>query len=340
MAKSLFVLFLFILQLGQGNLVATHSDQSNNPSDILLNWGKNEVLTSTERRPARTAILIIAPPKIGNCYASKRWKIGKKTWEQYMNSHPNVDCYFIQCTNPDQNREDSNQVWLEGNTIYVGDWEYAKHGNDRILHKTIAAMEWLLPNYTHFIRTNLNTFINLKNVNEYMETHHQSFYTTPIWQSEWYTVGYSIMYTADVAAHIVSEYKQLVAREDRIIMSPHLSDDCAMTALATGVWPLDVIHPFRCCPTLPFGTRQLMCPESLLTTRLSTYGAFLLPPISLKTAIKYCNMGPETMMLYRIREGLSLSELGQFYQYLLEKIYPEVPTVNVVEYAEWIDQTN
>ena len=275
MAKSVFSFLLFLVCFYDSNVLLANRS--------LTGWSTQEILQPTERQPARTAVLIIQAPIMGNCFVENRWKLGKKTWEQYMNSHPNVDCYFIKSVPPDPARGD-DQVWLQGNTIFIGDWWYEKFRSDRILYKTIAAMKWLLPNYTHFIRTNLNVFLNLKNVNEYMETHHQSFYTTPLWQSEWYTIGYSIMFTADVAKHIVNEFYRLDEAHERRI-DPNHSDDAAITSLATGVWPYDHRHRFNCCPALPPGVRQLMCRESLSTSRLSKYGALLTPPITLDAAL-------------------------------------------------------
>lgn len=134
-----------------------------------------------------------------------------------------------------------------------------------------------------------------------------------------------------MAAHIVKEYRRFEGLE---IVSPYRADDCTLTSLATGIWPFDPVeHVFRCCPTLPAGIRQLMSEESLATTRLSPYAALLLPPISLDKAIDYCNQDPNTRILYRIREGLDLDQLAQFYEYLLDKIYPSISRTNLVEYA-------
>jgi len=297
----------------------------------LRDWKKGEyvILNPTKRKPARTAVLIIAPPRLGDAYVECRWKVGKKVWEQYMNAVPNVDCYFLQSTYP---REGClEQVWIEGNTIYVGDWWYEKHGEDRILHKTILAIEKLLPNYTHFIRTNLNTFINLKTVNEYMETHHQSMYTAFLWENQWYTIGFGILFTADVAAHIVDEYRRL---EGLDIVNCYQADDALLTSLATGIYPRNHFeHVFHCCSMLPLGVRQLIWIDSLFTMRSSQYGMRLLPPISLRKAIEYCKKASATTMLYRIREGFDLDELAELYEYLLHKIYPELSCANLVEYA-------
>jgi len=336
MKKISSLITLYILLLGLNILDAAHPDQSGRKKDLLNDWKKNVLIGSTEKKPARTAILIIAPPVMGNCPVFNRWKLGKKVWEQYMNNHPNVDCYFLQCTNSRPGQEE--QVWLEGNTIYVVDSWYDKYGIDRILHKTIAAIEWLLPHYTHFIRTNLNTFINLKNANMYMETHHQSFYTAFLWQTAWYALGYGIAFTADVAAHITKEYRRLEAAGIDFIDPSH-PDDCVLTSLATGVCPSNVcpsnkIHPFRCCPSLPFGVRQLMSLESFSTLRLCQFGALLIPPITLEQAIDYCQKASPTIILYRIREGLTLQDLAQFYEFVLQKNYPELPYIDLVKYVE------
>lgn len=299
----------------------------------LSNWNASILLQETVRHPAKTAVLIIAPPTMGNCFISNRWKIGKKVWEQYMNSHPNVDCYFLQTTYPDPSKDE--QVWLEGNTIYIGDQWYQIHHSDRILHKTIVAMEWLLShnNYTHFIRTNLNAFFNLKNVNEYMETHHQSFYTTPLWQSAWYTIGYVILHTTDVAEHMVKEYRRLEA-DDIELISPNHADDGALTSLATGVWPYDNPHPFTCCPTLPFGVRQLMSYDSFAPKRISQYGVLLTPPITYKKALNICERAGLNKIIYRTNGDLSLSEIAELYQYLMKTNYPELPCIDLLEYSE------
>jgi hypothetical protein len=304
----------------------------------IHDWMPNHsvILRPTKQSPSKTAILIIAPPSLGLSDTESRWKLGKKVWEQYMNTNPNVDCYFIQYTSL-KDKRNLEEVWQEGNTIYVADSWYENNKTDRILHKTIAAIEYLLPNYTHFIRTNLNSFLNLQTVYYYTKCHHQSMYTGPLWQGEWYVLGYGILFSADVATHITNEYRRL---EGLDIVSHRRADDCVLTSLATGVYPLGPSeHLFSGCPTLPLGKRQLMSNDSLLYTRLSRYGALLMPPISLEEAIQYCENGGDSIMLYRIRHGLTLEELANFYQYLLDKIYRDLPTIDLVEYAKSLTET-
>ena len=314
--------FFFVLCL----LILTQGEAS-----ILRNWeNKNcSLLTSTEEKPAKTAILIISPPVFCADYAECRWALGKKVWEQYMNSHPNVDCFFLQVAHPKENSLE--EIWIEGNTIYVGDLWYEKYGQDRILHKTILALEKLLPNYTHFIRTNLNTFFNLHAVHDYAKSHHQSMYTGPIWEKQWYVIGYGALFSADVAAHMVDEYKRL---EGQDVISHTLSDDHILTSLATGIYPHGrVSNPFRSYPGLPAATRQVMCRNSILAKRSSDYGLLLLPPISVKSVIGLCEKAKKTVMLYRIREGLDLPSLAEVYEYLLHKSYPDLSIIDLVDYS-------
>lgn len=298
----------------------------------LHDWVSSKIIESSDKVSARTAILIIAPPRLGNYSTELRWALGKKTWEQYMNCNPCVDCYFLQTAPPRKDKDDSEQVWIEGNTIYVGDIYQEKYGNDRILYKTIAALKHLSPYYTHFIRTNLNTFFNLSAVSAYMETHSASLFTTPVWQTAWYAIGYGVIFTKDVAEHIVREYERLETEGSELI-SHHHADDGAITALATGIWPYDPDHPFCCCSALPTAVRQVMCEDSFSTDRISKYGVLLLPPITLDTAIQYCEQAGDTPMLYRNREGFTLQELAKLYEYLLQKVYPEIHHNDLEEYV-------
>ena len=165
---------------------------------IERDWkpGAFELLNPTERKPARTAVLIVLQPDdmanlkhLNGTYTGCRWQLGKKVWEQYMNVHPNVDCYFVQHT--DLREGDSEQTWIEGNTIYVGVGSDSRENGGIPVSKTIAALEKLLPHYTHFFRANISAFVNLNTLNEYAETHHQSMFTGPLWRKD--VGGYLVM---------------------------------------------------------------------------------------------------------------------------------------------------
>ncbi|HEX2580040.1 MAG TPA: hypothetical protein VHK67_06545 [Rhabdochlamydiaceae bacterium] len=308
-------------------------------------WGQFEILQPTERKPARTLVLVVTSPDdtldLRN-YRDCRWVLGKKVWEQYMDSHPNVDCYFLQ--NAKLREGTSEQIWIEGNTIYVGEEGYKDHGIP--VRKTIIALEKLLPHYTHFFRTNVNAFVNLKQLNEYAETHHQSMYTGPLWQLPfWYLLGYGLLFSSDVAAHIVSEYRRL---EGSYLASHYPPEDLVLTALATGIFPYyDYIGEhnlqqgfikkdlkFTLCPSLPFGVRQLMCGASYSTTRLSLYGVQLSPVPSFEEAIEYCKVSLSQAILYRMRSGYDLDKFAELYQFLLDNIYPDLPKVDLIEFAK------
>lgn len=326
-----FLLLILSTQINSKQQAVLAKEQQEAPA--CLNWKKNKVLETTRKKAARTAVLIICPPKFEDDYNNCRWKLGQKVWQQYMNRHANVDCYFLQSADPREGT--AAQVWCEGNTLFVGDPAYTSDGQDRILHKTIAAIEALLPKYTHFMRTNLNTFININMLNNYVETHRQSMFTGPLWQDTWYVIGYGLLFTADVAAHMVKEYRRL---EGSAEVRWELPDDSVLTSLATGVNLLDPPEgDFTCCPSLTPGVRQLMCKRSFSSIRLKRYrgkyGVMLLPPISVDSATHYIDQAPKTTILYRVREGFDLVELAKVYEHLLHKVYPKLSNSYLVDYA-------
>lgn len=280
-------------------------------------WSHTRPIAKTKASPTRTAILIIAAPLFDNSPIHQRWCLGYETWKHYMNSHPDVDCYFIIPTQP--RKDGSPDVWIEGNIIYVGDIYYELYRNDRILYKTIKALELLLPHYTHFIRTNVNTFCNLENVHKFMSSHHASFYSAFFWQGEWYTLGYGILFTKTTAHHIVTEYERL--KDHPFLYPDRYPDDCLLTALATGIWPLSPENPFKRYEGLPYNGKQFISEESLKSRALTPHGVFLDKIPSLEEALALCEAAPNTAALYRIKDGLTLDELKILYNYLLETIY-------------------
>lgn len=308
-----------------GSIITTHlsaesgKGKNNLYKRPLAAWSRTAVLKQQLPKKAKTAILIISPLCFADGPIENRWKLGKEVWERYMNSRSDVDCYFITCTAP--KKDSSEEVWQEGNTIYVADRWTEETGLDKLLHKTVRVLKWLEGKYTHYIRTNINTFFNVKNVASFAERYSQSFFTTPLWENCWYAIGYSIFFTSDVAKHIVSQYQKLESEGEELI-SPYHSDDGALTALATGIFPEVKNHPFRCCPTLKPGVRQLLCPKSLTTKRLSRFGALFTPLSSLAEAKTLFDMSGNEVILYRTRDGLSYGELKEFYEYMMKRIYP------------------
>jgi hypothetical protein len=292
-------------------------------------WEKFQVIQETPRKSAKTAVLIIHPPGDENTELDEnsRWYVGKRTWEKYMNSHPKVDCYFIKCVKPDQMPFNGKKVLQRGNYLYVSDPNYI-YGLDDILYKTVQSMDFLASRgYTHYFRTNLNVFLDLKKLNEYLESHASSMYTT-FMNEMWYPVGYSILYSSDVATHIVSEYKRISGnREIKNRLHPsNCPDDAGLCMLALGVWygHSSSEHPFKCCSSLTSGVSQRMCAASVNPGRYTKYGMLLIPPLSYKK-IKYRIMNKNnTVMIYRLKADLNLEENKEVYNLLLKMHYPEL----------------
>ena len=116
-------------------------------------------------------------------------------------------------------------------------------------------------------------------------------------------------------------------------ITPYRADDGVLTSLAPGVWPYGR-NPFQCSPALPLGIRQMMCEDSLYSKRFSKYGLLLTPLTSINEGIKFCEEALPTIMLYRTRNDLSNEELAKLYEYLLNKNYPNLDRINVVEYFQ------
>ena len=83
-----------------------------------------------------------------------------------------------------------------------------------------------------------------------------------------------------------------------------------------------------------------MCKDSFSAEHLSQYGVLLRPPISLTEALYYCAQASDMVMLYRTRGGLNSNELGQYYNYLLRKTYPDLSSIDLIEYANFLDLTD
>jgi hypothetical protein len=84
----------------------------------------------------------------------------RKIWSSYMNSSPNIDCYFIQYGNESQ-KLDGNILWLTG-----------KESFNNIIRKTVDSIEYFLNlnHYDFIIRTNLSSFWNFNSMLRMLET--------------------------------------------------------------------------------------------------------------------------------------------------------------------------
>ena len=83
----------------------------------------------------------------------------RKLWASYMNSNPQIECYFIQY-------RDGLQA-IEGNTF----WLNGKESFPAILTKTIDSIDFFLKkdSYDFIVRTNLSSLWNFTKLLEYLE---------------------------------------------------------------------------------------------------------------------------------------------------------------------------
>lgn len=150
--KFLFIYLFLSMAIAFAENTSTHESGDNTSltlSPMLQEWKTSKVIGPSPKTFARTAVLIIAPTQFPTCAVGKRWSLGKAMWEQHMSAVPNVDCFNLVTTSSRKDRDESNQVWIEGNTIYVGDVYQEQFGNDRLAYKTDAALKFLEPHYTH-----------------------------------------------------------------------------------------------------------------------------------------------------------------------------------------------
>lgn len=101
----------------------------------------------------KICILIISAPNLDD-----RWKREKELWYKYMNSNPNIDCYFIEC-NENQEYNDNILVTKCKESIYPG-----------IILKTINSLKTVRNKYDFYIRTNLSTFFIFENLLNMLKT--------------------------------------------------------------------------------------------------------------------------------------------------------------------------
>jgi hypothetical protein len=318
--------------------VFRYSYASDPKFECLYDWKENVLIPQTPKKSAKTAVLIIHPPVWGGYdFVHNRWRVGRKVWEQYMNSHPNVDCYFVSSRDPRVDLPKDQQVWIEGNDLFVGDEHYKKYKADRLTYKTIRAMEYLAPQYTHFVRTNLNVFMNLDALDRYNSTHHIDFFTAFLWQNAWYPIGYGVAYTTKVATHMVKEYDRLASIHcDHV--SHNRSDDGVLASLATGIDPYTKPHLFRRAFVLPYAKRQLMSYPSLATNSICPHATLIPDNMSLNNGLNLCERSTSETILWRKRAGFNLDELAVYYDYLLKKVYPNLKTERIQGYVNELNE--
>ena len=105
----------------------------------------------------KIAILVISSE------STERWKEEKKIWLKSIknNKLTNIDIFFLETDNTIEN----NTFIIKNNTIYCGIEDNYIPG---IIHKTLLGLK-ALPNYDFYIRTNLSTVIDYKELNNYLQ---------------------------------------------------------------------------------------------------------------------------------------------------------------------------
>lgn len=97
------------------------------------------------------------------------YKHNKKVWEMYMNNCQNIDCYFIENENNDENNvKNTNYPYTVNNTIYCKGEELFEN----IIIKTINAMEYCTKKKTYdfVVRTNLSSVWDMDKLQSYLQT--------------------------------------------------------------------------------------------------------------------------------------------------------------------------
>jgi hypothetical protein len=92
------------------------------------------------------------------------YPILKQNWQSYMNKYPNIDCYFL-----DDYPELNQDFQIKPNHFIIKQKESLIPG---ILNKTILAIRELskLKSYDFIIRTNLSSFWNFQNLQNFLSS--------------------------------------------------------------------------------------------------------------------------------------------------------------------------
>ena len=171
----------------------------------------------------RVAVLIISSDE------KERWILEKSIWKEYMNSHKEVDCFFLET----DLSIPSKSVKVSDNLIKVGCEDGIMKG---IFRKTILALQHLENKYDFYIRTNLSTFwrfdLLLPFLHGVSEKH--DFYGGWAWAD--YISGFSIILNKKTCKMLIQdglEHYEQAGRDDRAIghiLRRAVSDPC-LTAL-------------------------------------------------------------------------------------------------------------
>lgn len=94
------------------------------------------------------------------------YEYNRHIWRQYMNTNPDILCMFIKYDNHIQ--EEVNYM-RDVNTLYIKGEE--KYECKAIYMKTVIALKYIDANfhYKYVVRTNLSSFWNFENLQEYLD---------------------------------------------------------------------------------------------------------------------------------------------------------------------------
>jgi hypothetical protein len=145
----------------------------------------------------RVAVLIISSDE------KERWILEKSIWKQYMNSHKEVDCFFLET----DLSIPSKSVKVSENLIKVGCEDGIMKG---IFRKTILALQHLENKYDFYIRTNLSTFWRFNLLLPFLHGVYKKdiFYGGWAWKQltqNSYISGFSIIINKKVCSLLVKE---------------------------------------------------------------------------------------------------------------------------------------
>ena len=157
----------------------------------------------------------------------------REVWSLYMNSNPQIECYFIQY-------RDGPQA-IEGNTF----WLTGEESFQKIISKTLDSFNYFLnkDSYDFIVRTNLSSVWNFKVLLEHLKTlPKENVYNGVIgyWNKNKFASGSGYILTPDVA-------KLLIENRELSETCPELDDVSVGVALhKLGVTPSNGMRNDSC----------------------------------------------------------------------------------------------
>ena len=147
----------------------------------------------------------------------------RKVWLSYMNSNPQIECYFIQYRNGPQ-RIEGNTFWLTGVESF-----------EKIITKTLDSFNYFLKNdYDFIVRTNLSSLWNFNTLLKHLET---------LPRNKVYNgfIGYfnDFQFASGSGYIITSDVAELLLHNRQFVESYHQLDDVAVgfSLNKLGVYP-------------------------------------------------------------------------------------------------------